>query len=62
MTLSGYHYTIAHKPGCNQGNADGSSWFPLATTPSEVPRPAETVLLIIERLNNSLVTAAHIKH
>ena len=60
LTLSGYHYTIAHKPGCNQGNADGLSRLPLATRPSEVPWPAETVLLI-ERLNNSLVTAAHIK-
>lgn len=36
-TLSGYHYTIAHKPGCNEGTADGLSRLPLATTPRGSP-------------------------
>jgi len=37
LTLSGYHYTIAHKPGCNEGTADGLSQLPLATTPRVSP-------------------------
>ena len=60
LTLSGYQYTIKHRPGVNQGNADGLSRLPLQTTTPEEPRPTETVLLM-ERLNEALVTAAQIR-
>ena len=60
LTLSGYQYSIVHRPGAEQGNADGLSRLPLPTTPKEVPQPADPVLLM-ERLNASLVTAAHVR-
>lgn len=58
--LRGYQYKIVYRPGSEQGNADGLSRLPLPTTLQEVPQPAETVLLM-ERLNSSLVTAAQTK-
>ncbi len=60
LTLSGYQYTIVHRPGSRQGNADGLSRLPLPTTLKEVPQPAETILLM-ERLNASLVTSRQIQ-
>ena len=59
MTLSGYQYSIVHRPGSKQGNADGLSRLPLPTTLKEVPQPAETILLM--ELNASLVTTAQIR-
>ena len=60
LTLSGYNYQIEHRPGTKLGNADGLSRLPLPNTIKEVLTPAETVLLM-ERLDASLVTAGHIK-
>lgn len=60
LTLSGYQVSIVHRPGAQQGNADSLSRLPLPTTPKEVPQPADTIL-IMERLNDSLVTAAHVR-
>ena len=60
LTLSGYQYSIVYRPGSEQGNADGLSRLPLPTTPQDVPQPAETILLM-ERLEASLVTAAKIR-
>ena len=37
LTLSAYKYTIQYKAGKDHANADG---------PSEVPKPAETILLM----------------
>ena len=53
----GYQYTIVHQPGDQLANADGLSRLP---TPTATPDPYETVLLV-ERLNSSLVTSAQIK-
>jgi len=50
--LSGYQYSIVHRPGTKQGNADGLSRLPLPTAQKEVPQPQETVLLL-ERLDSS---------
>ena len=60
LTISGYTYQIQHRSGTKLGNADGLSRLPLPTTIKEVPVPTETVLLM-EHLDASLVTAAHIK-
>ena len=60
LTLSGYQYSIVHRPGAEQGNTDGLSRLPLPTTPKQVPQPADMVLLM-ERLNASLVPAAHVR-
>ena len=60
LTLSGYHYSIAHRPGHPLGNADGLSRLPLPAKMEEVPQPADSIFLI-ERMNSSLVTFEHIK-
>jgi hypothetical protein len=60
LTLMGYQYTIVHRPGEQLANADGLSRLPVPTTIKDPPQPYETVLLK-ERLNSSLVTAAQIK-
>ena len=59
LTLSVYQYSIVHRPGSKQGNADALSRLPLPTILKEVPQPADTIPLI-ERLNASLVTTAQI--
>ena len=60
LTLMGYQYTIVHRPGEKLGNADGLSRLPVPTMIKDPPKPADTVLLM-ERLNSSLVTAAQIR-
>ena len=60
LTLSGYQYSIVHRPGDQMGNADGLSRLPQPTQNISTPQPFETVLLM-ERLNSSLVTATHIR-
>ena len=60
LTLSGYQYEIVYKPGDQLANADGLSRLPAPTSRDDTPQPAEMVLLM-ERLNSSLVTAAHIR-
>ena len=60
LMLSGYQYSIAHRPGTAQCNADSLSRLPLATVDEKLPQPAEVVLLL-DRVNASLVTTSHIK-
>ena len=60
LTLSGYQYSIIHRPGDQMGNADGLSRLPVPIQNDHTPQPWETVLLM-ERLNSSLVTARHIR-
>ena len=60
LTLSGYQYSIVHRPRDELGNADGLSRLPLPTSLGETPQPYDTILLM-ERLNSSLVTAAQIQ-
>ena len=60
LTLSAYDYSIAYKPGAQNGNADLFSRLPLPEAPKEVPMPGETVLLL-ETLQSSPITATQIK-
>ena len=60
LTLMGYQYTIVHQPGDQLANADGLSRLPTPTATPDPPKPYETILLM-ERLNSSLVTSAQIK-
>lgn len=60
LTLMGYQYSIVHRPGHKLGNADGLSRLPVQVNARDPPQPYDTVFLM-ERLNSSLVTAAHIR-
>ena len=60
LTLAAYNYTICFKPGKEIGHADGLSRMPLPTTPSTVPVPGETVLML-DTLQMSPVNAARVK-
>lgn len=60
LTLSGYDYRIAYKPGKEHANADALSRLPLPDTPTVVPVPGDTILLL-ETLQCSPVTATAIK-
>ena len=60
LTLSAYSYTITYKSGGDHINADVLSRLPLPETPSDVPLPGETVLLL-DTLHGP-VTAIQIKH
>ena len=46
LTLATYDYSIVFKPTESHSNADGLSRLPLPDAPSEVPFPAELVLLV----------------
>ena len=46
LTLSAYSYSIVFRPGKLQGNADALSRLPLPVSPSEMPIPSDTVLLL----------------
>ena len=60
LVLSAYNYDIVFKPGSQNANANVLSRLPLADSPSNVPLPEETVLLL-ENLQLSPITAAQIK-
>ena len=60
LTLAMYNYQIAFKPTAAHSNADGLSRLPLPEAPSEVPVPAELVLLI-EHLLDAPVKAQEIR-
>ena len=60
LTLMGYQYTIVHQPGEELANADGLSHLPVPSITKDPPKPYDTILLM-ERLNASLVTAAQIR-
>ena len=60
LTLGAYDYHIVYKPGESHNNADMLSRLPLPVTPSEVPIPSETILLM-ESLKSSPVNAKQIK-
>ena len=55
-----YNYQIAFKPTAAHSNADGLSRLPLPEAPSEVPVPAELVLLV-EHLLDAPVKAQEIR-
>ena len=60
LVLSAYTYDIVFKPGTQNANADVLSRLPLPDSPSDVPLPEETVLLL-ETLQLFPITAAQIK-
>ena len=60
LILGAYDYRIEYKPGTANGNADMLSCLPLPDTPSFIPVPGETVLLM-DMLNSLPVTSAQIK-
>ena len=60
LTLSAYSYTITYNPGGDHINADVLSRLPLPETPSDVPLPGETVLLL--DILHGPVIAFQIKH
>ena len=60
LVLAGYNYTIMYRSGDTHENCDALSRLPLSTKPIVTPSPAEYVDLI-EQLNESPVTAAHIR-
>ena len=46
LTLSAYAYTIQYKAGKDHANVDGRSRLPMEDAPTELPKPAETILLM----------------
>ncbi|KXJ14234.1 Transposon Tf2-8 polyprotein [Exaiptasia diaphana] len=60
LTLSAYEYDLIHRPGKENGNADGLSRLPLPEEPKETPIPAEVVHLM-ETIHTSPITSAQIK-
>ena len=59
-TLGAYHYNIEYKPGQHNGNADMLSRLPLPETPTDIPIPGETIL-VIDMLLSLPVTVEQIK-
>lgn len=57
--LGGYYYNIEYKPGSENANADRLSRLPLPESPSNVPEPGDTILLM-DALQVTPVTAQHI--
>ena len=60
LTLAMYNYRIAFKPTAAHSNANGLSQLPFPEAPSEVPVPAELVLLV-EHLLDAPVKAQEIR-
>ena len=54
LTIGMYDYEIQYKPGVQQAHADTCSRLPLPDTPSSVPTPGDTILLI-DHLNSTPV-------
>ena len=46
ITLSGYNYSIKHKPGKHLSHADALSRLPLPDQPTRVPMPQDVVLVL----------------
>ena len=60
LTLAAYDYKIVYKPGSKHANADMLSRLPLPQTPSEIPIPGVT-LLVIDMLQSVPVSAQQIQ-
>ena len=61
LTLGAYTYQIRYKSGRDNSNADSLSCLPPPYGPTEVPQPAETVLLM-ERLESSPISFTDIRN
>ena len=60
LTLNSYNYSITHRRGCDNGNADALSRLPISDSPSVVPIPGD-VLQTMEHLSSTPITADKIK-
>ena len=60
LTLSAYQYTIVHRKGELNGNADALSRLPLPGYPRDIPVPRE-IIQLMEQLESTPVTAKQIK-
>ena len=60
LILCGYDYSIQHKSGITNADTDALSRLPLPDSPTAVPLPGETVLLL-QCLQQTPVTASRIK-
>ncbi len=60
LILSAYNYTILHRAGKDNADADALSRLPLPECPAEVPLPGETILLH-DTLRSTPVTAEEIR-
>jgi len=60
LTLAAYEYTIKHRPGRCNSNADALSRLPVEEAPQQTPVPAEIVGLV-ETLDSTPVSARQIK-
>ena len=60
LILGAYNYTISYKPGDQHSNADLLSRLPLPDSPTKTPPPAD-IILLMETLQASPVTAQHIR-
>ena len=61
LTLASFQYTLEFRSTSQHSNADALSRLPLSEAPSEVPTPAELVLLI-QHLEEATVTANQIRN
>ena len=60
LILSAYDYTIVHKAGRDNQNADALTRLPLPDTPADVPLPGEIVLLL-QYLQESPIMSAQVR-
>ena len=60
LTLGAYSYTIEHRKGSENENADALSRLPLPITRTEPPKPADVVYLM-EYLDSSPITSSQIR-
>ena len=60
LTLNSYNYSIPHRHGCDNGNADALSRLPISDSPSVVPIPGD-VLQTMEHLSSTPIIADKIK-
>ena len=60
LTLYSYNYSITHRCGCDNGNADALSRLPISDSPIVVPIPGD-VLQTMEHLSSTPITADKIK-
>ena len=60
LILAAHSYKIRFKPGNQHNNADVLSHSPLPESPTQIPTPGETILLL-DMLHSLPVTTANIK-
>ena len=60
LILGAYDYEISYKAGANHANADMLSRLPLPDSPTEVPIPGDTIM-VMDMLHSLPVTARDIK-